>query len=109
MRLLLFLLCFLLHSLATCFAGEIYGSITEGGKAVGAGLKVSVRCAKGSYPATTDNYGSYRLIAAEQGKCELRLEYKGQSPAIEVFSYAESARYDLIVESQKGSYLLKRK
>jgi hypothetical protein len=56
-----------------------------------------------------DNYGSYRLIAAEQGKCELRLEYKGQSPAIEVFSYAESARYDLIVESPKGSYLLKRK
>jgi len=56
---------------ASALAGEIYGTIKEGGKPVKGGTKVEVKCAKGGYSAETDKLGSYRLFVPEQGKCTL--------------------------------------
>src|SRR4030067_486884 len=66
-KIFLTMLC-LAISCTTALAGEIYGTIKEGGKPIKAGTKVEVKCAKGSYSAETDNLGSYRLFVPVKGK-----------------------------------------
>ncbi len=91
------------------YAGEIYGTIREGGKAVTKGIKVEVVSPAKTYTAQTDAYGSYRLYVVEKGKCMLKVYYKGQTPLFMVYSYDKSTRYDLSLESKDGKYSLKRK
>jgi len=90
-------------------AGEVYGTITEGGKPVGEGVAIEARCAQGSYPAKTDKSGTYHLVVKEKGKCHLTVKYKNQSPAIDVASYDEGVQVDLVLEVKDGSYALRRK
>ncbi len=46
----------------------------------------------------------------EEGKCILTVNIDKQSPTLEVFSYANATRYDLVLEKGKdGKYGLKRK
>jgi hypothetical protein len=91
------------------FAGKIYGSITEGGKPVGKGVKVEVSCGANNYAVETDAYGAFSLFSMAQGKCALKVAYQGQMPSIEINSYEGSVQYDLILEKQGGQYMLKRK
>src|ERR1041384_6089216 len=91
------------------FAGKIAGTITEGGKPIARGAKIEVVCAAKTYPAETDAYGGYSLVAPEQGKCTLKLNYQGQVPTFEINSYEGSVQYDLVLEKQDGKYTLKRK
>jgi len=91
------------------FAGKIYGSITEGGKAVAQGVKVQVACGTNNYEAATDAYGAFNLFANDKGKCMLKVLYQGQMPSMEINSYDGSVQYDLILEKQGAQYTLKRK
>lgn len=94
-------------SCATAMAGEIYGTIKEGGKPVKAGTKVEVKCAKGSYGAETDKLGSYRLFVPEQGKCTLSVKSGDVAPQMAVHSFEDSARYNIVLEKKDGKPALR--
>jgi len=104
-----------LAALAVCastaaLAGEIYGTVTEGGKSVGEGVGIGAKCGEKGYPAVqTDKSGTYHVVVAENGKCTLTLSYKGQSPSIEVASYDEGAQVDLVLEVKDSKYSVRRK
>ncbi len=89
------------------FAGEVFGTIKEGGKPVKEGLKVTVTCGAKSVAGATDKNGAYRLFAAEEGKCTLTVEVGGEAPTTTVSSYEDSARYNLVLEKKDGKYVLR--
>ena len=89
-------------------AGEMYGTITSGGKPVD-GVAVEANCGGKSYPTKTDKSGSYHLAVQEKGKCTLTVKYQNQSPSIEVASYDEGVQVDLVLEAKDGAVSLKRK
>jgi len=91
----------------TALAGEFYGTIKEEGKPIKAGTKVEVKCAKGSYSAETDNLGSYRLIAPEQGKCTLSVKSGDVAPQMTATSFEDSTRYNLVLEKKDGKATLR--
>jgi len=105
---ILFLTLILIFS-STTLAGEIYGTLREGGKAMTKGIKVEIVTPKKTYTTATDSYGSYRLYVIEKGKCTLKVYYKNQIPSFDLYSYDKSKRYDMSFESKDGKYLLKRK
>ena len=90
-------------------AGNIYGSITEGGKPIAQGVKLEVACGANKYGAETDANGAFKLFAKDQGKCMLKVTYQGQSPSFEINSFEGSVQYDLVLEKQGGQYVLKGK
>jgi hypothetical protein len=100
---------FALSFAGVAFAGEMYGKITEGTTAVGAGVAVQVDCGGKKAEATTDKAGSFHLVAPATGKCTLTVTYKGQSASVAVASYDEGAQVDLILELKDGKYTLRRK
>ncbi len=91
------------------FAGEMFGTIKEGGKPIAKGTKIEVVAAHKTYSVETDNYGSYRLFIPEKGKVTLKLNVNKQSASIDLFSYEKSTRCDLYLEQKEGRYNLKRK
>ena len=94
-------------SCTNALAGEIYGTVKEGGKPVKAGTKLEVKCAKGSYSAETDKLGSYRLFVPEQGKCTLSVKASDASPQLTVHSFEDSSRYNLVLEKKDGKSSLR--
>ena len=90
-------------------AGEIYGTLREGGKAVAKGIKIEVISPAKTYTVQTDAYGSYRLYVGEKGKCTFKVSYKNQEPSFVIYSYDKSTRYDMSLESKDGKYTLRRK
>jgi hypothetical protein len=104
-------------------AGRIFGDIKLDGKPVPAGLIVKIAVAPpASAPdakpkpapiavdtAVTDKVGSYKLTVKQEGKCILTLVYEKQMLTLEVFSYKEATRYDLILEKKDGKLSLRRK
>ncbi|HTK81202.1 MAG TPA: carboxypeptidase-like regulatory domain-containing protein [Bacteroidota bacterium] len=107
-RSILFLVFVLLFSSIT-LAGEIFGTLREGGKAVAKGIKVEIITPKKTYSTVTDAYGSYRLFVVEKGKCTLSVSYKNQNASFELYSYDKSTRLDMSLEAKDGKYSLKRK
>jgi hypothetical protein len=105
-KVFLAMLC-LAISCTTALAGEIYGTVKEGGKPIKAGTKVEVKCAKGSYSAETDKLGSYRLFVQEQGKCTLSIQSGDGSPQMTVNSFEDSARFNLVLEKKDGKSSLR--
>lgn len=94
---------------SAAIAGEIYGTITDGGKPVPAGTKIEVAVAGKTVAGATDQFGSYRVVVADKGKGTLTAYYKNQKPEADVFSYDKSTRYDWTVETVDGKLALKRK
>ncbi len=100
-------------------AGRIFGDIKMNGKPVPAGLMVTIAPAppagaKAKAPAPTDTtltdkFGSYKLTMKDEGKCVLTLVYEKQPVSLEVFSYKDATRYDLILDKQEGKLSLRRK
>lgn len=90
------------------WAGEIYGSIRQGKRSIGAGTKVEIQCGRNAYAAETDRYGSYRLYLPEKGRCRLRVQVGARPPSMEIYSYEGSVRYDLVLERQGEKYFLRR-
>jgi hypothetical protein len=104
-------------------AGRIFGDIKLDGRPVPAGLGVKIAVAppasaSGTKPqpapaavdtTLTDKFGSYKLTVKQEGKCILTLVYEKQALTLEVFSYKEATRYDLILEKTDGKLSLRRK
>ncbi|MGB5106934.1 MAG: hypothetical protein WBP29_06510 [Candidatus Zixiibacteriota bacterium] len=119
MRILLILVLTLLP-LTQLFAGRIFGDIKMGDKPLPEGTKLTITApVKAVKPApapviadssATDKFGAYRMTVKEEGKCVLTVYIEKQTPTIEVNSYTNATRYDLILEKDKdGKYNLKRK
>jgi hypothetical protein len=104
-------------------AGRIFGDIKLDGKPVPAGLPVTLAT---MLPAAgpdakpkpspvladstgTDKFGSYKLTVKGEGKCLLTLVYEKQAVSLEIFSYKDATRYDLILEKKEGKLSLRRK
>jgi hypothetical protein len=105
------LICLMLILLAAsaAVAGEIFGTVSESGKPVAAGVKVEVTIAGNSYTGETDRFGTYHVFAKDKGKGILTVHYKDQKPAADVFSYEKATRYDWTMETADGKLTLKRK
>ena len=95
-------------SVASSFGGEIYGTIKEGEKPVGKGVTLEIKNDAKAYPAVTDDFGNYRVIVAETGKCAITVQFNGQSISGEVQSYWKPARFDWVLEKSGEKYSLKR-
>jgi hypothetical protein len=102
------LLTWLLMS-GTSMAGELFGTLYEGGKAALKGIKIEIVSPKKTYSTETDMYGSYRLFVPEKGRCTLNVYYKDQTLVLGAYSYDKSTRYDLNLVNKDGKYSLKRK
>ncbi|HYR86107.1 MAG TPA: hypothetical protein VE422_18615 [Terriglobia bacterium] len=109
MKLVSLVLIFILGFASWAVAGNIYGSIMEGGKPVAQGVKMEVTCGANKYGGETDANGAFKLFIKDQGKCMLKVTYQGQSPSFEINSFEGPVQYDLILEKQGGQYVLKRK
>jgi hypothetical protein len=108
---------------SAAFAGRLFGDIKLDGKPVAAGLPVTIALApKAGAPGdtvrpapvlvdstVTDKFGAYKLAVKAEGKCLLSLLYEKQLLTLEVFSYKEPTRYDLILEKKDGKPSLRRK
>ncbi len=99
----------ILFCAALAAAGNVYGTVTENGKAVAQGVKLEVTCGANKYNAETDANGAFKLFVKDQGKCSLAVSYQGQSPSMDINSFEGSVQYDLVLEKQGAQYTLKRK
>jgi len=88
-------------------AGEVYGTIKEDGKPVKDGLKVELACGAKPIAGETDKFGAYRLFAPEEGKCTLTVRIGTENPSVTVHSFADSARYNVVLERKDGKYTLR--
>jgi len=108
MKTLICALAFILMA-SVAMAGEIFGTITDEGKPVPAGVKIEVTVAGKSFTGETDKFGTYHVFAAEKGKGTLTAHYRDQKPTAEMFSFEKATRYDYNVETADGKLTLKRK
>jgi hypothetical protein len=90
-------------------AGELYGTIADGGKPLAPGVKVEISAPDTAYSTVTDKFGSYRLFVKEKGKCTLTVSVRDQSPSVGLVSYDKSTRYDWILETKDGKLSLRRR
>jgi len=94
-------------------AGRIFGDVRMGGKPLPAGVSVKIaRALPGAVTAdstATDAFGAYKLMVKDAGKCVLTLVYEKQAVKLDVFSYKEATRYDLVLEKKDGALSLRRK
>ncbi|HKB69404.1 MAG TPA: hypothetical protein VKH46_01075 [Thermoanaerobaculia bacterium] len=102
------LVCLLLAASAAR-AGEIYGTLSDEGKPVGAGTTLRLACGEAAVEAKTDAYGSYSLKVTATGKCALSVPSLPGAPSLPVTVYEKSARYDLAVGRSGGKVTLSRK
>ncbi len=105
---------------AAAHAGRVFGDIRLAGKPLPAGVPVTITrvltvdgkpkpAPAASDTTKTDQYGSYKLMVKETGKCILSVAYEKQTASFEVFSNKEATRYDLILEKKDGKLKLRRK
>ena len=91
------------------FGGQVFGTLTEGGKAVASGVEVVVDCSGEQAKGTTDNFGAFRVNVQKTGRCTITLTYKGQKPAATIASLAEPVSADFQLQMQDGKYKLVRR
>jgi hypothetical protein len=92
----------------SAFGGEIYGTIKEGDKPVGKDVPVEIKSSAKTYSTVTDEFGNYRVIVNETGKCSITIKFKDESVSAELQSYWNSARFDWALEKNGDKYSLKR-
>jgi hypothetical protein len=109
MKLLIVMVIGLMAAAGTAAAGEVFGTISAGGKPVGKGVKLEVVANQKTITAETDNYGSFRVFVPTKGKCSLKISYKEQALPFQISSYDHSVRYDFTIEESNGKFTLKRK
>ena len=106
-RVLMFL--YALAWILPMYGGQIFGTVTEAGKAVSSGTEVLVDCSGEQAKGKTDNFGAYRVNVQKTGKCMLTLTYKGQKPTATIASLAEPVSADFDLQTQDGKYKLVRR
>lgn len=91
------------------YAGQIYGSVSRGNRAVG-GAAIEIDCGGVKTPGATGPDGSYRIQVSQQGQCILKLVgYAGPASA-KVYSYPNPSRYDFeLVWQPNGTYELRKR
>lgn len=99
----------LLLAAAAARAGELYGTLSEQGKPVGAGTALKLACGEALAEAKTDAYGSYSLKVSATGKCVLSIPSAGAGASLPVTVYEKPARYDLALSRSGGKATLSRK
>ena len=88
-------------------AGQVYGTLRDGGRGV-AGVEIRiVQAAKEVAKGTTGPDGSYRITVNETGRCEFHASYKRQDVVANVASYATPVKYDFEFVMADGKYVLK--
>jgi hypothetical protein len=101
-------------------AGRLFGDVKVGAKPAPEGMLITVQAAasaadkdKGATApidsVRTDKVGSYKVVVKHEGKCVLTVHHGKQTAVLEVFSYKEPTRYDLLVEEKDGKLTVKRK
>lgn len=101
-------------------AGRLFGDVKLADKPVAAGVLITIqpvpKAEAGEKAATTppdsaitDKLGSYKIMIKNEGKCTLTVHLEKQTAALEVFSYKEPTRYDLILEEKDGKLTVRRK
>ena len=91
------------------YGGQVFGTLTEGGKAVASGVEVVVDCSGEQVKGTTDKFGAYRVNVQKTGRCTFTLAYKGQQPAATIASLSEPVSADFELQIQDGKYKLVRR
>jgi hypothetical protein len=109
MKIMTVLLLALPLAVSCMAAGELYGTITDGGKPIVSGIKVEIGASGNVYPTETDKFGAYRVFVKEKGKCTFTVHVRDQSPSVGLFSYDNSTRYDWILETKEGKLSLRRR
>jgi len=101
---------------SSALAGRLLGDIRLDGKPVAEGLRIrlATTAKPGAAPAVvdstvTDKFGSYKLMAKDEGKYLLTLVFEKQPVSLEVYAYKEPTRYDLVLEKKDGKLSLSRK
>lgn len=92
-------------------AGEIYGTIKRGGRPIEAMVMVKIKMisTQRTDSTWTDKTGFYRIQLQGTGACILTVNYKKQSPSIQIYSYNNPKRYNLaLITRQNGQYRLQR-
>jgi len=87
------------------YARHIYGTVVEANTPV-ANMKVEIVTPSNAYSTTTAGDGSYRLFVPENGKCTFKAHYKGQTPAVEIYSYDDPVGYKFEIVVANGTYQL---
>jgi len=104
-------------------AGRLFGDVKVGGKPAPEGMLITVQAvvtpAKDAKetkvpPAPidsvkTDKVGSCKVMAKNEGKYTLTVYVGKKTAVLDVFSYKEPTRYDLIVEEAKDGKLTVRR
>ena len=88
---------------ASSWAGEIYGTIKESARPV-KNIPVTIKGIAGK----TDEYGNYRILVADVGRCPIIVQFNGKPVSGEVQSYPTPVRFDWILEKTGDTYSLKR-
>jgi hypothetical protein len=101
-------------------AGRLFGDVKMSGKPAPEGMLITVQAA--ANPADkenaatappdsvmTDKVGSYKVMVKNEGKCTLTVHVGKRTAVLEVFSYKEPTRYDLVVEEKDGKLTVRRK
>ena len=100
-------LLMLLSLAASGWAGEIYGTIKKDGLPVKKAT-VEIKASNNkAYPGSTDDFGNYRIIVAETGKCTITVQFSGASAKGEVQSYPTPVRFNWLLEKSGNDYALK--
>lgn len=108
---------------SNAFAGRIFGDVKVAGKPAPEGVLITVQPVapagdkKDAPPppaapidsVVTDKVGSFKVVVKKEGKCTLTVHLEKKTATLEVFSYKEPTRYDLLVEEKDGKLTVKRK
>ena len=100
-------------------AGKLFGDVRKGDKPVAAGVLITLQPAaregdKGEAAGPidsvmTDKVGSFKVTVKGEGKYMLTVHDGKQKAVLEVFSYKEPTRYDLVLEEKDGKLTVRRK
>ena len=101
-------------------AGRLFGDVKKGDKPVPAGMLITLQAVstkpedKGAATGPidsvlTDKVGSYKVMVKGEGKYTLTLYLGKEKAVLEVFSYKDPTRYDLILEDKNGKLTVRRK
>lgn len=94
---------------ASAWAGQMYGSVSEGGRGVGA-ARIEIDCAGNVTPGETASDGSYRVNVPQEGRCTFTVILQQRRASIVVFSYPNPAKYDFeLVRRPDGNLELRRR
>jgi hypothetical protein len=83
---------------AVAGAGEVFGTVKGASGPVGEGAEISAHCGENTYgPVKTDKKGTYRLVIAQTGKCELTVTHDGKSATMNVVSFEDATQSDVVL------------